>query len=661
MGRARHLAALEPVSADGRVVGVCVIDGMAGVGKSSLAVQWAHRNAERFPDGQFYVDLRGFDAVGAPMEPGEAIRGFVDALGMPGGAWPVRFDQQVALYRSVMAGRRMLIVLDNARDSRQVEPLLPGSPTCRVVVTSRYRLNNLVARYGAHTMTLDVLTEDESRELLTATAGHERIDAEPEAVNELVRQCDRLPLALSLVTARLVAEPHLSPGALAAELHNRRDRLDALNSGEPGLAVKAVFSWSYDALSASAAALFRLASLHPGPDLSLIATASLAGVDIDQVRGPARELTRAHLVEQDERGRYRMHDLLRIYARERCDAQEAARVRTAALSRLFDHYLHTAAAADIHIDPPWKPLVDTPPRTGVTVQDIDTQQQALTWFTEEHAVLIAVVAQTVAAGADRHTCRLARAMATYLDRRGHWHDFADTAHRALDAAQRWGDPPSLAMAHRLLARALIRLKRLAPAGEHLTHALRLFDQLDDDYGRAHTRYALGYLGVVTRNRGQALSNTHLALALANRGGYHNWQAKALNNIGWCHLEFDEHREALPYCQEALRLFEALGTDPDGHAHVLECLGRAHAGVGRPQQALEHYHRALTMCEQQGNHFTQATTLRHMAAAHQALGQNTAARAALQHALTTLQHLNPQDAAAVREQLVTLPPVRPADR
>ncbi|QFZ18818.1 ATP-binding protein [Saccharothrix syringae] len=660
-GRVTHLAALDSVPAQGHAVGISVIDGMAGVGKSSLVVQWAHRSAERFPDGQLYVDLRGFDAVGVPVQPGEAIRGFLDALGVPGAVWPVDLDRQVALYRSLMAGRRVLIVLDNARDSRQVEPLLPGSPSCRVVVTSRYRLDNLVARYGAHTVTLTVLTEDESRELLTATVGAGRIAADRGAVDELVRLCDHLPLALSLVAARLVGEPHLSPSALAAELRDRRDRLDALDSGEPGLAVKAVFSWSYDALSAPAAALFRLIGLHPGPDLSPVALASLLGVDVDRARDLTRELTRAHLVEPNRLGRYRVHDLLRIYARERCDAQEPAEVREAAAHRLFDHYLHTATTADGHIGPPWEPLPATPPRAGVTVPDIGTRQQALAWFTDEHAVLVAVVAQSAAAGADRHTCRLARAMATYLDRRGHWQDFADTAHRALDAALRWGDPPSLAMAHRLLARALIRRKRLAPAREHLAHALRLFDQLDDDHGRAHTRYALGYLGVLVRDRAQALDDTHAALALAARGGYRNWQAKALNNIGWCHLEFDEHHEALPHCLEALRLFEALGTDPDGHAHVLECLGRAHAGTGRPELALEHYRRALALCEQRGNHFTQVTTLRHMAAAYQALGRGTEARATLHRALTMLRHLDSQDVAAVRDQLAALPPdpARPA--
>ncbi|WP_189223752.1 tetratricopeptide repeat protein, partial [Saccharothrix coeruleofusca] len=449
-------------------------------------------------------------------------------------------------------------------------------------------------------------------------------------------------------------EPHLPLGALTAELRDQRDRLDALASGEPGFAVKAVFSWSYDALSAPAASLFRLMSLHPGPDLPLAALASLAGTGVDRVRGLVRELARAHLVEPDKPDRYRVHDLLRIYARERCDAGETAAVREAAAHRLLDHYAHTAAVADSHMGSPWEPLAITPPPAGVTVHDIGTQEQALAWFADEHAALLAVVAQSAAAGADRHTFRLTRAMATYLDRRGHWRDFADTAHRALDAARRWGDPAALAMAHRLLARASIRLKRFAPAGEHLARALDLFEQLDDDYGRTHTRYALGYLGVLVRDRAQALDHTRAALELAERGGYRNWQAKSLNNIGWCHLEFDEHREALPHCLAALRLFEALGTDPDGHAHVLECLGRACSGVGEPERALEHYRQALALCKRRGNHFTQASTLRFMAAAHQALGRTDAARATLHSALTMLRLLGSPEVAAVREQLSALP-------
>ena len=652
VGRGQQLAALDALVEDRDAVGISVVDGMAGVGKSSLVAHWAHRCADRFPDGQLYVDLRGFDPTGTPVQPGEAIRAFLDALGVPSGVWPVGLDRQVGLYRSLLAGRRMLVVLDNARDSEQVAPLLPGSPSCRVVVTSRYRLDGVVARFGAHTVKLDVLADTEASDLLAMALGRNRVEAEPAHAAELITQCARLPIALTILAARLTEESHLSLRALATELRDHRRRLSFLDCGDAGLAVDSVFSWSYHALTPAAAELFRLLGLPPGPDGTLPALASLAGVELDRARELVHELGRAHLVEQHKPERYRMHDLLRVYARDRCDTDSRPGARDRAELRLLDHYLHVSVAADQHMDTPWETVPIGPPTDAVTLPHIGSQADALAWFGAEHAVLMGILEHSAALGS-HHTWQLARTMATYLDRGDHRHDFAHTQRLAVATAERSGTPQERAMAHRLYGRALIRTQQHNQAREHLREALRLFEELNDQNGSAHTHYALGYLYSLTGDQAQALADTHTALMLSQRGGHRLWEAKALNNIGWCHLRFGEPEEALPHCLQAFDLYRAIDTDPDGHAHVLECLGRAYSGTGEPSKALNCYRQALALCEERGNYLTRCTTLRFMAADHEALGNHDGARAALHEVLAILLRLNSSEAAVVRRELAAL--------
>jgi tetratricopeptide (TPR) repeat protein len=545
----------------------------------------------------------------------------------------------------------MLVVLDNARDSEQVAHLLPGSPSCRVVVTSRYRLDGVVARFGAHTVKVDVLAETEALDLL-AMSLENRVTAEPESATELVGQCARLPIALTILAARLVEEPHLSLRVLAAELRDHPRRLSFFDCGEAGLAVDSVFSWSYDALGSAAAELFRLLGLHPGPDFTLPALASLAGVELRRAGEIVLELSRAHLVEQHKPGRYRMHDLLRVYARDRCNADVRPRFRARARRRMLDHYLHTSVAADLHMDAPWEAVRTDPPTEAVCLQHIGSQADALAWFGAEHAVLMGVLEHS-AALRSCHTWQLARAMAAYLDRGDHRVDFVHTQRLAVTAAERSNAPQARAMAHRLFGRALIRARRYDEAREHLREALRHFEDLHDRNGLSHTYYALGYLYCMTGNRAQALAETRTALLLSRRGGHRLWEAKALNNLGWCHLEFGEPEEALPHCLQAFDLYRALGSDPDGHAHVLECLGRAYSDAGEPRKALDYYQQALSLCEQRGNYLTRCTTLRFMATNHEALGNHDAARAALREVIATLLRLNAPEAAVVRGELAAL--------
>ncbi|HEX6682479.1 MAG TPA: BTAD domain-containing putative transcriptional regulator [Candidatus Limnocylindrales bacterium] len=354
-GRTAELSQLDGLPPSSLVV----ISGAPGVGKTALAVRWAHRVAPRFPDGQLYLNLRGFDPGGVVMEPGDAVRWALDSLGVPANRVPSTVDAQAALYRSRLAGRRMLVVLDNARDPAQVRPLLPGTPGCLVLVTARNQLASLVAAEGAHPLPLGPLDPGDARELLAQRVGAARTAGEPAAVAEILDRCAGLPLALVIIAARAALSGNLPLAALADRLRRGGDRLDALTTGDPGTDLRAVFSWSYRSLGAGAARLFRLLGLHPGPDVSVAAAASLAAVTVCEARRLLAELVRASLAAEPAAGRYRLHDLLRAYAAEVAVSGEPRRTRRAATFRMLDHYLHSAHAAARD------PLTLPPPAPGV--------------------------------------------------------------------------------------------------------------------------------------------------------------------------------------------------------------------------------------------------------------------------------------------------------
>ncbi|HZM80031.1 MAG TPA: NB-ARC domain-containing protein, partial [Candidatus Limnocylindrales bacterium] len=396
VGRAAELAALSELVDQPLETGTVVISavaGMAGIGKTALAVHVGHRLAKRFPDGQLFVDLHGFTAGIAPMQAGQALGRLLRDIGVPDERIPSDLDERAALWRSVLAGRRMLMVLDNARDSVQVRALLPGAPTCLVLVTSRNQLSGLVAADGAHPITLDLLTEAEAHQLLTRRLGADRVAAEPDAVAQIITACAQLPLALAIVAARAATEPHLPLHALAGELRDNNSssssggRLAALRTDDPATGVRAVFSWSYQALTPLAARLFRLLGLHPGPDISAPAAASLAALPLPDARGLLGELTRANLLIEHVPGRYTFHDLLRAYATEQAHTTDPDQQRHTATHRLLDHYLHTAHIAGRLLDPHRDPITLTPAQPGVVPEHPTDSQQALDWFAAEHPVL----------------------------------------------------------------------------------------------------------------------------------------------------------------------------------------------------------------------------------------------------------------------------------
>jgi len=382
---------------------ISAIGGMAGIGKTTLAVHWAHRIADRFPDGQLYVDLRGFDPSGAVMSPGEAVRGFLDTLGVPPEQVPYGLDAQAALYRSLLAGRRFLVLLDNARDTDHVRPLLPGTPDCLTIVTSRNQLSGLVAAHGAHALTLRPLDPGQARELLARRLGAERVAAEPRAVAEITALCSGLPLALACVAARAAAHPHFPLSAIAAELLEDHGSLDSFTRADVSADVSAVFSWSSRAVSPGAARLFRLLSLHPGPDFSAPAAGALAGLPVREARLLLTELSGVHLLNEHVPGRYAFHDLLRAHAADLVRAEHPEAERQEAVRRLFEHYLHTAHAAGLLIAPHADPLPLAPPAPGTAPEPLPDDRRALSWLTAEYPVLLTVIEAAANSGADAET------------------------------------------------------------------------------------------------------------------------------------------------------------------------------------------------------------------------------------------------------------------
>jgi hypothetical protein len=335
--------------------GLVVISGPPGVGKTALAVHWAHRVRTRFPNGQLYVNLRGFDPDVQGMTPAEAVRVLLDNLGVPLERIPPSLEAQAALYRGLLDGQRVLVVLDNASDAEQVRPLLPGTPSALALVTSRNQLTSLVAVDGAHPLALDVLGPDEARELLAGRLGAERVAAEPAAAAEIIVRCAGLPLALAIVAARAV-QSGFPLSALADELIEAGGALDVLDGGDPVSEVRAVFSWSYTALSPAAARLFRLLALHPGPEVSPDSAASLTGLPRPQTRRLLIELGRASLVTEHSPHRYTFHDLLRAYAADLTGTHDPVSHRQSATGRLIDHYLHTGYAAARLLNPSRDPI-----------------------------------------------------------------------------------------------------------------------------------------------------------------------------------------------------------------------------------------------------------------------------------------------------------------
>jgi len=659
-GRAAELAALSAVPGQpGRPVVITAIGGTAGVGKTALAVHWARQAASRFPDGQLYVNLRGFGPA-EPLHPAQALGAFLDALGVPPAQIPASLDGRHALYRSLLRSKKILILLDNARDPAQVRPLLPGTADGQVLITSRNELASLAVTDGAAQINLDVLTEGEARQMLAARLGPGRIADEPQAADELIGLCARLPLALAITAARAAAHPGFTLAALAAELADAHGRLDALSTGEDATDVRAVFSWSCQHLPAPAARMFGLLGLHPGPDITAEAAASLAGLPVSEARRLLRELARGQLLTEPAPGRFSFHDLLRAYAAELAETTETAAVRREAVGRALDYYLHTAHAAAFLLYPGKTPLLLGPPRRGTMPEQLDSDRQAWLWLDAEYKVLLAVISFAVDAGFDAHAWQISWCLTEFFDRRGRWHDWAATQRLALAAACRAGDPAGQAYAHRDLGYACARLSFHADASGHLVQALSLFQQLGDRVGEACAHHARAQLAEYEGCHRTALGHALHALDAYRAAGHQAGMARALNAVAWYRSHLGEHQLALAQCQQALELHRQVGDRP-GEADTWDSLGYVHHGLGDYDEAVRCYSRALALYSELSDHRSQATALACLGEAHYAADNLPAARQAWQRALDLLDQQHDADADRLRARFAELSSARPGSR
>jgi DNA-binding SARP family transcriptional activator/tetratricopeptide (TPR) repeat protein len=646
----RRLDVLVPSAVDDRSGApvVAVISGTAGVGKTVLAMHWAHRVRATFPDGQLYINLRGFDPT-TPTTPADAVRHFLDALEVPPLRVPADPASQIGLYRSLLANKRMLVVLDNARDAAQVRPLLPGAPGCLILITSRNKLTGLVAADDVHPVPIDLFTPREARELLARRLGADRVTAEPHAVEQIIIHCARLPLALAIASANAATQPGLSLQALASQLGDARSTLDTLSTGDADTDARAVFSWSYQTLTPHAAQLFRFLGLHPGPDISASAVASLTGTTASQVRLTLAELGRANLIVEHSPGRYTLHDLLRAYATDLAHRTDSNRQRRAVTYRILDHYLHTAHGAQQLLHPTRDPICLTPPRPGVTPEHLTDHHQAAAWFTTEHTVLRATVDHALTNGFYTHTWQLAWAMRMFLYRQGHWHDQITVAHAAIAATKRLNDPVAQARAHLSLARAYTRIGRFNDANSHAGCALDLYQRVGNHVGQAHAHRTLAHLSEQRKHLAQALDHGRQALDLYELAGHKAGKASALNEIGRYYARLADHHQALGLCQQALTLQQELHNRA-GQANAWDSLGYVHHHLGHRPEALTCYRRALTLYRELGDRYFEAHTLVHLGDTHHAHGNVQAAQTAYLQAATILEDLDHPDANKARRKV-----------
>jgi len=641
--------ATQGVPPDRAGVVVSLITGTAGVGKTALAVHWAHRVAAQFPDGQLYVNLRGFDPGGPAVDPGQALRGFLDAFAVAPEQIPDSLDDQAAFYRSLLAGRRVLVVLDNARDAEQVRPLLPGSPGCLASVTSRNHLTGLIANPGAHLLNLDLLSPAEARELLVRRLGAGRTDREPDAVEEIIAGCARLPLALTIAAARAATSPGFPLAVFAAELGEAGRVLDPFDSVDVATDVRAVFSWSYRALSPGAARLFRLLGLHPGPDITVGAAASLAAITPDRARTLLAELTRGHLLAEQRPGRYAFHDLLRAYATEQAQTCDDDGTRGAAVARILDHCLHNARAAAALLDPYFAPVAPPAPQPGVVLAGPATAEEAMSWFTAERTALLAAVPAAAEAGLAAHAWQLAWALSTFLLRRGLWDDQAMACQAALDAARRAGDTAGEAHARLLLGLGYTRSGR-HDASPHFRAALRLLETI----GGYHSSQVMAHSSLIWIAEQQEryddmLGHAVRALEVSRAAGDRNLEIMSLNDVGYSHARLRNYGQAIRYCGQALAGSREAG-ERSWESAAWDSLGYIHHQLGHHQRAVTCYERSLGLCRELADRYNEAGTLDRLGDVHRSAGDLGAARWAWSQALRTFEEIEHPDGDRVRAKL-----------
>ncbi|MGW2465088.1 ATP-binding protein [Streptomyces sp. NPDC001761] len=641
----------------GAHVVISAIGGMAGVGKTTLAVHWAHQVADRFPDGQLYVNLRGFQDAGQPLDPGTALAGFLDALGVPSSSVPRDTEERAALFRERAASRRLIVVLDNARDEEQVRPLLPGSPGCLTIITSRSQLSGLAVTEGATLVGLDVWSREEALAALAARIGEERCRAEPRAAAELVELCGYLPLAVAIVGAQVSASPQVPLGPVVRELRDSRSRLDALSSGDRRVDVRAVFSWSYRALTPGTARFFRYLALCPGPSVSAEAAASLAGVGTAAARRHLRELVSANLLSRDAEGLYVLHDLVRAYGVELVEREGDDRL--GAETRLVDYLRYNAHWANRLLGRAASRSVG-PPAEGAVRVLLDTREEALVWFRQEESTVAAALRSWEDPRLLRFRMDLTQDWVTYYSVTGRWTEEIETKRIGLDAAVQLDEPAAIARNSADLSRALAETGQADEADRQVELLLGLLDRLDP-VDRAATERSIGWVRGRQKRHTEALHHARRALEIYRSLGDEGTAAREMNAVGWYLALLGRYEETIALCAEAVPLLRRHG-NVRIEAAARDTMGYARQRLGDLDAAMADYRESLRLYGEAFDGYNQAEVLDHLATAQQEAGDRAGARESWLRAADLLSAIHSPRAERMRANADALePPAAPTER
>ncbi|MER6979312.1 BTAD domain-containing putative transcriptional regulator, partial [Streptomyces carpinensis] len=634
----------------GDALRVLAVDGIPGIGKTALAVHFAHLTADDFPDGQLYTDLRGFAPDGKPADPADVLQGFLDALGVAAQRVPAALDTRAALYRSVLAGRRVLVVLDNARDLAQVKPLLPGTADCMVIVTSRSRLTGLAAAHGAHLLTLDVPSSAESTRTFLERVKVSRPHARAHDVVPLVERCGRLPLAVAIVAARAAAHPESTLEEIASELADTRTSLESFRDENLDNDVRSVFSWSYRTLGEQAARLFPLLAVHPGPEVTAAALASMAGITLQEATQAVGELVRARLLTVRGRDRYWAHDLVLAYAAELAAQQGAD--RGAVVSRMYDHYRQTAHAGNLLLRPGPQPAAPPPPLPLVTPEPLADTTAAFAWFTRERTVLRSLVRTAAARGDSRMTWELAWALQLCQQRLGWWHDWTTTMRTALKAAQEADDTEGMARAHNGLAGALHYLGDRSGALHQLEQALTRFEELGLPTDLANVLKNLGLVCSAQGNHVRANQHLERALRLLRTSGPSQLKATTLAHAGMTRWQMGDLAESVRLTRSAEAMFHEMG-DLNSEGVTLTWLGRVYHSQGEHSRSASYYERGIELLRLAGSRANMAEDLVALGDVRLDMRDAAGARRAWEEALRSVDDPELPPAVQARERLSKL--------
>ncbi len=649
-GREQDLALLDKLKTGARLA---TINGVAGIGKTTLAVHFGHQVAGDFPDGQLYVNLRGFDPAHPPMQPNQALAHLIRGLGVDPSFIPPDIDDQMAMYRSLLMHKRTLIVLDNAATSEQVRPLFPGSPTCLVLVTSRNGLGGLTARDGASRISLEALETSHGLELIGGIAGTDRVAADPAAASHIVQLCGGLPLALCIAAERVAARPYSTLGDLAAELQAAKNPLHVLAAPfDDAASVPAAFSWSYNAIADGPRHMFRLLGLHAGPDISSAAAAALADITVEEAVSRLDTLVDARLLDQSGKDRYRLHDLVKYYAASQAEHEETPTGCASAIHRISSWYARTCYSAALTVQ--WASTDDF----GITSYDIQpmnftSRAHALAWFDLEIANLRAYVQQAAASSENKKIAwQIAICAARASQVRKRWPDWFPMGQLGLKAAQNLGDLHAEAWCRYSLGIAHAHQRRYGVAIELQRSALSTFEEIGDQEDKLTVQRGLGCTYFWAGEMEAARYHYEKNLNDARDWGNSTLEGYALNNIGEFWRNMGDYAKAEAYLKQAIPLLQAtrhLVTE----SNALNNLGATYRDSGDLEGAFKFLNQALALRKTEGDRWGQAWTMHDLGTTFRIAGNTASARDHLLQALAIYQELGAPEAEDVKLSLDSL--------